>query len=132
MSIRECSRGYERQTDAEDFIGERGFVKLISHLREMIDKRGWSLSWEHKPAGFTAIVIKFYANMVGKKQKTFYVRGEWISFDREAINKTFNLKEMKKSSKFKRLQKELGYQKIVDLITNRKGEWKSTKKNQFE
>ena len=70
--------------------------------------------------------------MVGKKKKTVYVRGKWISFDREAINKTYNLKELKDGSKFKKLQKELEYQKIVELLIDGKGEWKSTKKNPFE
>ena len=103
------------------FIGERGFVQLISPLREVINKRGWSLFSEHKLVGFIAVVREFYANMVGKKEKTCYVKGEWISFDREAINKTFNLKEMKEGSKFKRLQKEPDYQRIVELLTNGKG-----------
>ena len=36
----------------------------------------------------------------------YYVRGKWISFDREEINKTYNLKEQKDGSKFKKLQKD--------------------------
>ena len=63
--------------------------------------------------------------MVGKKEKTIYVRGKWISFDREAINKTYNLKELKDEFKFKKLQKEPEYQKIVELLTGGKGEWKN-------
>ena len=78
-------------------------MKLISLLREVIDKRGWSLFYKHKLAGFALVVQELYANMVGKKEKTGYVTGEWISFDGEAINKTFNLKEMKDGSKFKTL-----------------------------
>ena len=40
----------------KDFIGERGFVKLISLFRKVIKKRGWSLLCEHKPVGFAALV----------------------------------------------------------------------------
>ena len=87
----------------KDFIGERGFVKLISPIREVIEKIGWSLFCEHKPVGFAVVVREFYANMMGKKEKSCYVREKWISFDREAINKTFNLKELKDGSKFKHL-----------------------------
>ena len=36
----------------KDFIGKRGFNKLIAPFREEIEKRGWSLLCEHKPAGF--------------------------------------------------------------------------------
>ena len=85
----------------KDFIRGRGFVKFISPIREVIVKREWSLFWEHKPIGFSIVVQEFYANMLGKKEKTCYVIGEWISFDKEAINKTFNMKEMKDGSKFK-------------------------------
>ena len=70
--------------------------------------------------------------MVGNKEKTVYVRGEWISFDREDINKTFNLKDLKYGSKFKKLKEEPDYQKIVELLMNGKGERNSTKKNPFE
>ena len=44
--------------------------------------------------------------MVGMKNKTVYVRGKWISFKREDIDKTYNLNEMKNGSKFKKLVKE--------------------------
>ena len=46
---------------------------------------------------------EFYANMVGMKDKAVYVRGKWIFFDREQIDQTYNLQEMKNGSKFKRL-----------------------------
>ena len=50
-----------------NFIGERGFNKLISPFREVIEKGGRNLFCEHKPAGFVALVREFYVNLVGKK-----------------------------------------------------------------
>ena len=47
-------------------------------------------------------------NMVGVSEKTIYVRGEWIS-SVEKIIETFNLKEQKDGSKFKKLLKEPEY-----------------------
>ena len=35
-----------------DFIGERGFNKLISPFQESIEKRGWNLFCKHKALGF--------------------------------------------------------------------------------
>ena len=70
--------------------------------------------------------------MVEKKERMCYVNGKGISFDRGEIKKTFNLKEQKDGSKFKKLQKDLNHQKIVELLTDRKGEWNSTKNNPFE
>ena len=75
---------------------------------------------------------EFFANLVGKKEKMCYVKGKWISFNREEINKTYNLKERKDGSKFKKLLKDPDHQKIVKLLMDRKGEWNSTKKNPYE
>ena len=61
-----------------------------------------------------------------------YIRGKWISFNGEEINKTYNLKEQKNASKFKKLLKEPNNQKIVELLTDGKGEWNSKKKNPYE
>ena len=76
----------------KDFIWERGFNKLISPFREVVEKRGWILLCENKLAGFAAIVREFFANLVGKKEKMCYIKEKWISFNREEINKTYNLK----------------------------------------
>ena len=67
------------------------------------------------------MVKAFYANMVGMKDKTMYVRGKWISFSKEQIYQTYNLHERKNGSKFKKLVKKPDFQKIVDLLTDGKG-----------
>ena len=76
---------------------------------------------EDKPPGFVDVVKEFYSNMVGLREKTCYVRGKCISFSREKINETFNLKELKDGSKVKKFLKDPDCQKIVDLITMEKG-----------
>ena len=114
------------------FIVERGFNKLISPFVEMIEKRGWHLLSEHKAPGFVALVKEFYANMVGVRGKTVYVTGEWIYFTKEKINETFNLKEQKDGSKFKKLLKKPEYQKIIDLPTDGEGKYKATRKTPYE
>ena len=70
--------------------------------------------------------------MVEEKGKKVYVRGKGIDFSKEMINELFDLKVQKYGSKFKRLLKEPGYQKIVDLLTTEKGKWKATKKTLYE
>ena len=78
------------------------------------------------------MVKEFYANMVGMKDKTVYVRGKWISFNREQIDQTYNLNEMKSRSKVKKLVKEPDFQKIVDFLTDDKRRWNATRKNPYE
>ena len=79
-----------------------------------------------------AIVKEFYANMVEVREKTVYVKGKYITFNGEKINETFNQKEQKNGSKFKKLLKEPEYHKIVDLLTDEKGKWKSKRKTPHE
>ena len=70
--------------------------------------------------------------MLGTKDKEVYVRGRWVSFNREQINQTFNLQERKDGSKFKSLVEAPNFQKIVDLLTDAKGKWNATRKNLHE
>ena len=78
------------------------------------------------------VVKEFYSNMVGMKEKIVYVIGQWLLFNSEKIDETFNLNETKNGSKFKRLVKELDFQKIVDLLTDGKGKWNAIRKNPHE
>ena len=77
--------------------------------------------YKHKSHGLVDVVKEFYANMMGMKDKAVFVRGKWISFDREQIDQTYNLQERKNGSKFKRLVETPDYQKIVDLLIDGKG-----------
>ena len=78
------------------------------------------------------MVKEFYVNMVGMKDKAIYVKGKWISFGREKINQTYNLKERKNGSKLKRLVETPYYQKIVNLLTDGKGKGNVARKNPHE
>ena len=69
--------------------------------------------------------------MVQKEGKRVYVKGQWIEFNREEINRLFTLRVQKDGSKFKKQLKEPEHQKIVDLLTAGKEEKKGTKKTPF-
>ena len=57
------------------------------------------------------------------------MRGKWVSFDRHTINHLYGLGEISDKTKFKRLKKNLDYQKILEVLTDGKGEWKGSKKS---
>ena len=90
----------------------------------MIEKRWWSLPSEHKSFGRAALIREFYSNMVDRKEKTCYVRGKWVSFDNGEKNKFLKVIDLKDGSKLKELKKDPAYQKILELLTIGKGEWK--------
>ena len=99
----------EKSLKDRGFIVERGFKKLISHFFEMLEKRGWQSLGEHKEPGCAALVKEFFANMMEEEVRKVYVKGKWIDFSKEKINRLFNLKVQKDGSKFKRLLKEPEY-----------------------
>ena len=122
------------ETNLKDkgFITERGFTRLIYPFTEMLEKRGWQSLDEHKEPGCAALVKELFANLVEKEGKKVYVRGHWVDFSKEEKNKLFSLRVQKDGSKFKKQLKEPEHQKIVNLLTARKGEWKGIKKTPFK
>ena len=82
----------ERSLKDRGFIVERGFKRLISPFVEMLEKRGWQSLGEHKEPGYVALVKEFFANLVEKEEKRLYVRGHWVDFNKEEINRLFSLR----------------------------------------
>ena len=111
------------------FVSERGFGKLISPFSEIMEKRGWESFCAHTALGFSAMAREFYANMVGMREDSVYVRGVWVPFGRKRINEMFKLKELKHGSKFKKLVENPDHEKIIDLLTGGHGKWEATRKN---
>ena len=99
------------------FVSKRGFGKLISPFAEMIEKKGWEFFYAHKAPGFSALAREVYANMVGMREDSVYVRGVWVSFGHKRINEVFQLKELKHGSKFKKLVENPDHGKVIDLLT---------------
>ena len=113
----------------KEFVCERGFGKLISPFSEVTEKRGWGFFYEHKALGFLALAREFYANMVGMKEDSVYVRGVWVPFGDRRINEMFKLRDLKHGSKYKKLVENVNYEKILNLLTRGEGKWEVTKKN---
>ena len=110
-------------------MGERGFGKLISPFSEVIDKRGWGFFCEHKAPRFSALAKEFYANMMGMKEDSVYVRGVCVPSRHRRINEMFKLRELKHGSKYKKMVENPNYEKILNMLTAGKGKWEATKKN---
>ena len=111
------------------FVCERGFGKLISPFSEIIEKRGWESFCPHTMPEFSDLAREFYANMVGMREDTVFMRGVWVPFGDKRINEMFKLKELKHGSKFKKPVANSDHKKIIDLQTTGQGKWEATKKN---
>ena len=53
------------------------------------------------------------------------------SFDRHIINHLCGLGKISYGAKFRKLKENLDYQKILEVFTNEKREWKESKKNPY-
>ena len=111
------------------FVSERGFGKLISPFSEIIEKKHSEVFYAHKASGFSALAREFYANMVGMREDSVYVRGVWVPFGHKRINEMFKLKELKHGSKFKKLVESPDHEKIIDLLIAGQRKWEATRKN---
>ena len=74
------------------------------------------------------MVREFYANLQDRKETKCYVREKWVSFDRHTINHLCGLGKISDGAKFKRLKKNPNYQKILEVLTDGKREWKGSRK----
>ena len=88
------------------FIAERRFKNIISPFAKMVEKRESQSLAEQKERGCASLVREFFANMVEREGKRVYVRGQWIDFSGEEINKLFNLGVQKDGSKFRKQLRE--------------------------
>ena len=73
------------------FVGERGFSKLISPFKELIEQRGWENFCKHQKSGYAAVVREFYSNLVGTKDNSVYVRGVWVPYGAKTINEMYEM-----------------------------------------
>ena len=126
----EAKQLWNKVMSDKEFVCERGFGKLVSPFSEVMKKRGLEFFCEHKAPGFAALAREFYANMVGMKDDSIYVRGVWVPIDDRRINEIFKLRDFKHGSKYKKLlENPNSKKKIVNRLTRGEGKWEVTKKN---
>ena len=67
--------------------------------------------------------------MVEMREDSVYVRRVWVPFRHKRINEMFKLKELKHSSKFKKLVENPDHEKIINLLNGGQGKWEAKRKN---
>ena len=95
----------------------------------MLEKRRWQSLGEHKALGYAAWVKEFFANMVEEEGNKLYVRGKMDRFHQR--NDKW-IVQSEGAERWLKIQKEPEYQKIVDQLTDEKGQSKETKKTLYE
>ena len=77
------------------------------------------------------MVREFYASLRDREELQCYVRGKWVSFDRHTINHLCGLGKISDRDKFRKLKETPDFQKILEVLTDGRGEWKGSKKNPY-
>ena len=73
------------------------------------------------------MVKEFYANLVGRKDNTVFVRGVWVPYGAKAINQVYGMARHKHGSKFKRLLENPDLKKIAEKLTDGKAQLRQEK-----
>ena len=93
----------------------------------MIEQRGWRALCAHQKSGYKAVVKEFYANLVGRKDNTVFVRGVWVPYGAKAINQVYGMAGHKHGSKFKKLLENPDLKKIAEKLTDGKAQLRQEK-----
>ena len=94
---------WKKRYAGKGFVGERGFIQLISPFKELIEQRGWGKFCKHQKSGYATVVREFYSNLVGRKENSVFVRGVWVPYGAETINEMYGMEGQKHGSKYKKI-----------------------------
>ena len=114
---------WKKHYAGKGFVGERGFNQLISPFKELIEQRGWGKFCKHQKSGYAAVVREFYSNLVGRKENFIFVRGVWVPYGDETINKMYGMEGQKHGSKYKKIVDNPNREKIARKLTDGKVKW---------
>ena len=73
------------------------------------------------------MVKDFYSNLVGRKNRTVFVRGVWVPYGAKAINKAYGMAGHKHGSKFKKLLENPDFEKIAKKLTDGRAQLRQEK-----
>ena len=123
----EAYSNWKKHYASKGFVAERRFRNPITPFKELIEQRGWKTLCTHQRSGYAAVVREFYANLVGRKDNTVFVRGVWVPYGAKAINEAYRMAGHKHGSKFKKLLENPNLDKIAKKLTDGKAQLRQEK-----
>ena len=118
----EAYSNWKKHYAKKGFVSERRFRNPITPFKEIIEQRGWRALCAHQKSGYKAVVKEFYANLVGRKDNTVFIRGVWVPYGAKAINHVYGMAGHKHGSKFKKLLENPDLKKIAEKLTDGKAQ----------
>ena len=84
---------FHNSLETMSFVPESGFDSPNAYFNYIINKRKWTKLCAHPPQGVAPVVREFHANLPHKDDIKVFVKGIWVPFDSETVNRAFELKD---------------------------------------
>ena len=85
---------------------------------------------KHPEATIAPIISEFYANMCRDRDKTIFVLGKWLPFDKKVTNAYYKSEE-KSYEEFQALAQQPNYDTILQRLTEGTVSWKHNQSGQI-
>ena len=105
------------------FVPERGFPTSNAFFNFTIQNRGWKTLYASPVPGVPPVVREFHFNLPFKVGTTVFVRGKWVKFSAQAINRIYRLLD-DDSVEYKALFTDIDYERLMQKLTHSQGVWK--------
>ena len=126
---REAKRRYHDSLETMSFVPERGFVHRNEYFNYIIRQLKWTKLGTLPSQGIAQVVCEFHANLPYRdNDTTVFVKGVWVSFNSNKINKEFDLED-EDSPVYQKLWKSTNYDQILDTLTDNTMPWKKNSSN---
>ena len=88
-----------------------------------IQNRGWQTLYAPLVPGVAPVVQEFHSNLPFKVGTTVFIRGKWVEFSAQAINRIYRLLD-DDSAEYKALFADIDYERLMQELTQGQSVWK--------
>ena len=120
---REAERIYHESLFNRSFVPECGFPTSNAFFNFTIKNRIWQTLCASPIPGVALVVREFHFNIPFKVGNTVFVRGKWVEFGAQAINRIYYLMD-DDSVEYKALFADIDYERLMQELTHDQGVWR--------
>ena len=120
---REAERIYHESLFNRSFILECGFPTSNAFFNFTIQNRNWQTLCVPPVPRVAPVVREFHSNLPFKVGTTVFVRGRWVEFSAQAINRIYRLMD-DDSAECRALFADIDYERLMQELTHGQGVWR--------
>ena len=120
---REVKQIYHKLLFNRLFVPESSFPTSNAFFKFTIQNHGWRTLCAPPIPGVASVVREFHSNIPFKAGTTVFVRGKWVKFSVEAINRIYRMLD-DDSVEYRALFADTDYKRLMQELTHSHGVWK--------